>query len=41
MSANNKYNVKLNIWRKYDAAQWSGNVHKWSVDSAALKLVIS
>jgi len=26
MSANNKYNVKLNIWRRYDVGRCSGNV---------------
>ena len=41
MSANNKYNAKLNIWGKYDAAQCSGNVQKWSPVLAALKLIIS
>jgi len=41
MSANNKYNVNLNIWRGYDGARCSGNVHKWSLALAVLKVIIS
>jgi hypothetical protein len=35
MLANKKYNVKLNIWRRYNVARCSGNVQNWSPALAA------